>query len=162
MSPKTIACLLAASLLSLLLLPGCAGYGKTRYLPSEKGQETLNVLLEAFQDFHVYYTGLSQAYPSGLIFDPKQDTRSIAQKKWIKVKSPETARKLVKKLKRYQNYPPRLYALHGEEGEKYGYIYTGYPHVSIRQLQKDRIHVLEMFEPPHLKFDPNGPAYDPS
>ncbi|MFP4453779.1 MAG: hypothetical protein ACLFPI_10500, partial [Desulfobacterales bacterium] len=82
-------------------------------------------------------------------------------KKWIRVESRDLMEKLVRKLELYHNYPPRLYSLSGEDGQNYGFIYTGYKHIVIRQLKENRIHVYEMHQPPHLKYDPNGDIYEP-
>ncbi len=161
MYKKTSRHLPILALLGLILLSGCAGYGQARYQGPAQGQEVLTNLMADFDDYHVYYSGMSEAYPAGLIFDPQGDGRSIAQKKWTKVQSRELAKKLVRKLERYQDYQPSLYVLLGEDGQDYGYIYTGYKQIIVRQLEEGKIHVREMFEPPHLKYDPNGSDYDP-
>lgn len=159
MKRKTVGCLLAISLLGLLMHIGCAGYGSARYYRHD--QEKLPELMADFQDYHVYYSGMSESFPSGLIFDPKNDGRTIAQKKWIRVENRELMEKLVRKLELYHHYPPRLYTLSGEQGQTYGYIYTGYKHIVVRQLPDDEIHVYEMHQPPHLKYDPNGDIHEP-
>ena len=159
MQAKIFVCLLAALLPGLLLHTGCAGYGSARY--HRQIQRKLPEMINNFKDYHVYYSGMSEAFPSGLIFDPKNDGRAIAQKKWIRVESKDLMEKFVRKLKLYHNYPPRLYSLFGEDGQNYGFIYTGYKHIVIRQLEENRIHVYEMHQPPHLKYDPNGDIYEP-
>ena len=147
---------LIISLSALLLLAGCAGYGTARYQKPEQGQQILESFLADFKEYDVYFTGLSEAYPGGLIFAPRDLEQRIAQKRWSKVEDREQAQKLVRNLERYDHYPPRVYVLEGEHGQTYGYIYTGYHHITIHQLEEDKIHVREMFEPPHLKYDPDN------
>lgn len=154
MQTKIFVCLLAALLPALLVHTGCAGYGSARYHRQIQGK--LPEMMNNFKDYHLYYSGMSEAFPSGLIFDPKNDDKTVAQKKWIKVKNRDLAEKIVRNLERYTHYPPELYILTGENGQTYGYIYTGYLHIVVRQIEENKIHVYEMHQAPHLKYDSNG------
>lgn len=150
------ACLLAIVVPGLYLITGCAGYGTSSY--NRHDQDRLAEMMRRFDDYRVFYSGMSEAFPAGLVFDPKDDGKTIARKKWVKVDNRDLLEKLVRKLERYHNYPPRLYTLKGEDGRVYGYIYTVYRQgdILVRQVDEDRIHVREMGLPPHLKYDPDG------
>jgi len=143
-------------LLGLFLFSGCAGYGSARYLGRTESPEKLTSLVADFDSYHVYYSGMSLAFPSGLIFDPKDDSLRVEQGRWIRIENRDKLETVVSNLQRYHRYPPRLYTLTGEDGRQYGYIYTSYLHIVVRQVEDDAVHVLEMFEAPHLKYDNNG------
>lgn len=149
-------CLLALAVIGFHLLAGCAGYGSARY--QRHDPELLNRLMVDFDNYHVFYSGMSEVFPSGLIFDPNGDGNIIDRKGWEHVENRALAEKLVGNLQGYQDYPARLYTLIGEDGQMYGYLYTAYyqNHIVVRQVAKGRIRVLEMHEAPHLKYDQNG------
>ncbi|MFO8112476.1 MAG: hypothetical protein R6T92_08215 [Desulfosalsimonadaceae bacterium] len=149
-------CLLVIALIGFHLLAGCAGYGSARYRQHDPG--LLNQMIADFDNYHVFYSGMSEAFPSGLIFDPTGDGNIIVREGWVNVENRALAEKLVRNLEGYQDYPARLYSLIGEDGQMYGYLYTAYPqnHIVVRQVAEGRIRVLEMHEAPHLKYDPNG------
>ena len=153
--------MLAISLAILLIHAGCAGYGNIKYQGLVQGRKMLADIMADFDDYRVYYSGMSEAFPSGIIFEPDYGDRAIAQKDWIGVKNREKAEKLVRNLERYHQYKPRLYVIVGEDGRNYGYIYTSYTHIVVRQIEPDRIHVYEMYEAPHLKYNTNGAFSNP-
>lgn len=146
---------LAAALACLFLFAGCAGFGQARYERRAQATEMLAEMMADFENYTVYYSGTSEAFPAGIIFEPEYDDRSIAQKDWIKVESRELTEKLVHKLEqRYRSYRPVLYTLTGEDGLHYGYIYTVYMHVVVRQLEPGSIHVYGMREGPRRGAGP--------
>lgn len=144
------------AVLGFSLATGCAGYGSTRF--DRHDQDRLTELMADFESYHVFYSGMSEAFPSGIIFDPREGGKTIARKKWVRVENRDVAKKLIRGLESYQDYPARLYLLTGADGQFYGYIYTAYKqnNIFVRQLSENEIHVLEMPEAPHLKYDPNG------
>ena len=143
--------------MTLLWCAGCAGYGHTRYQGLVQGREMIDVMLNNFDDYHVYYSGMSPDFPSGVIFDPVGDETTVAQKEWIAVETRELAKELVQNLERYPHHlKPRLYALIGEDGLHYGYIYTSYTNIVVRQLDEGKIYVYEMPEAPHLRYEAGG------
>jgi len=151
----------AGALLVALALAGCSGYGTIKFLGWEAGRKQVWQMVESFQDYHLYSSGMSTAYPSGLIFDPKGDETRIEPGVWAGVNSQGLAELLVRNLERYQNYKPKLYALIGDDGRRYGFIYTGYKSVVVQQVAENAVSVGEMSEPPHLKYDQNGDIFDP-
>jgi hypothetical protein len=145
---------MAVLLTGLLLLAGCAGYGSVRYYDGDMDAKVkLRHMIDHFEDYNVYYAGMSEAFPSGIIFNPAESEQTVAKKNWYGVESRALAEKLIRNLERYQDYRPRLYTLTGEDGQAYGYIYTGYKHIVVRQLAENEIHVLEIHEPPHLRYE---------
>lgn len=63
MENKIYGYLLALLLFGLFLHTGCAGYGSARYQWQIQGN--LPQLMDHFRDYHVYYPGMSEAFPSG-------------------------------------------------------------------------------------------------
>ncbi len=147
---------MVVAMLGFYLAAGCAGYGSTRY--DRHDQQRLTELMAGFENYQVFYSGMSEAFPSGIIFDPREDGKTIARKKWNRVENRDQAEKLIRGLGSYQDYPARLYLLTGADGQPYGYVYTAYKqnNIFVRQLSENEIYVLEMPEAPHLKYDPNG------
>jgi len=141
--------LLAIAAIGLFAFNGCAGYGSTNHIDYE--QHRLAGIIDDFDDYHVFYSGMSQGLPSGIVFAPEADDKTIARKQWITVEDKEQAEKLVNNLEGYRNYPARLYELTGEDGRPYGYIYTVEKRVVVQQLAPDTIYVQAINSPPHLK-----------
>jgi len=143
-------------LLGIIVCAGCAGYGQARYQGIVQGRDVLELMMADFEDYHVYYSGMSENFPSGIIFDPKDDDKTVAQKGWIRVETRELARELFCNLERYHHLRPLLYSLVGEDDRHYGYIYTSYKQIVVRQLEENKIYVYEMPIAPHLKYEQNG------
>lgn len=156
MKSKKFLLISLAFLVGLPLISGCAGYGSARYLGRTEGPQKLASLIADFDSYHVYYSGMSLAFPSGLIFAPKDDSLRVEQGQWIDVENRDEMETIVSNLQRYHRYRPLLYALIGEDGRQYGYIYTSYRHIVVQQVADDAIHVMEMFEAPHLRYENNG------
>lgn len=156
MQRKISISLLTTALLGLLICAGCAGYGHARYQGLVQGHDMLETMMANFEVYHVYYSGMSESFPSGIIFDPKDDDNTVAQKGWIRVETRGKAWELVRNLERFHHLRPLLYALVGEDGRHYGYIYTSYQRIVVRQLEENKIYVNEMPIAPHLKYEQNG------
>ncbi len=148
--------LLTTALMGLLICGGCAGYGQARYQGLVQGRDMLESMMANFEDYHVYYSGMSESFPSGIIFDPKDDEKTVVQNGWIPVETRDLAWELVRNLERFYHFRPVLYALIGEDGRHYGYIYTSYQRIVVRQLEENKIYVNEMPIAPHLKYEQNG------
>ena len=77
------------SVVLLIIIPACVGlqYGKIRLRPGGPERVTIEKLQEKWQDYTVYYTGLSLEKPSALLFDPKDDDKLLTTHKyWDEVK----------------------------------------------------------------------------
>jgi hypothetical protein len=121
--------LLAAVLLSVL--SGCAwfkSYGKVRMVPREEQKTTLQQLTVTWQDYTIYYTGLSIGTAAGIMFDPKNDDKTLVSDTWIKVEDQETLSRLINVVTSYVQLYPRLNRILGPNNQFYGYLFaSGFP-----------------------------------
>ena len=150
----------AIGILLMLLVAGCSGlmsYGKLRpaYGPGEA--LTIQDLTRNWRDYNVYYAalhaGVSIDHPSAVMFDPKNDDRTVNFSRWAKVESEETLAKLIDSI---QTQPPvggyyaRLWKLLGPDGQLYGYLFTPWDHVVAKVREPGTMLVYDIPLPPYL------------
>ena len=127
----------------LLVVSGCASYGKI----STMGQElTIEMLRENWRNYHVYWTGLSEIKPSGILFDPKDDDRTLAFERhnWSKVENEDFLSVLIGGSQANWVFHPVLYRLLGPDDRLYGYIYTGYWNVVTKRIDDKTLWVYSL------------------
>ncbi|MFW6114685.1 MAG: hypothetical protein ACOC6E_00145 [Thermodesulfobacteriota bacterium] len=149
---------LAAAVL-LLLLTECAlleRYGKVRILPRGEYQATLQELGRNWQDYHIYYTGLSVGTAAGIIFDPKNDDKSLVGDKWIKVEDQETLSRLISRVKSYLQFYPRLSRILGPDEQFYGYLLYAWGHPVFKVVDKDTLYAYGLKSPAYYGNDGDG------
>jgi len=124
----------------IFFISGClqfSNYGKLR-LQSGKGERvTIEKLIESWQDYNVYYAGLHESSPSAVMFDPKQDTRTLVCDRWIKVGDQEKLADLIDWMWTDHVSYPRVRRILGPNNEFYGFMFTGWHHV-VAKLVGDR------------------------
>ena len=128
---------------SLLFIGGCLGnYGSIRVATGNRGA-TIGELEENWDNYDIYYAGLSYKSPSAIMFDPKNDGKRLIGIKWMPVTEKSVVVTIVEWLDSYVNYPPTLWKILGPKGDFYGYIYTS----AMEQV------VIEEIEPNTLKIE---------
>ena len=113
----------------VFLISGCAsftGYGKVRPQPWRGERITIHELQKNWEDYTIHYAGLSVSTVAGIMFDPKNDERSLTGDKWIKVEDQQTLSELIGWMKTYYAYNPQIWRILGPDNQFYGYLY--YPH----------------------------------
>ena len=117
---------LAGILMMLVLFVGCAGV-YDNLVPADKGQMTVETLVNNYQNYNVYYLG-DFSLPYAVLFDPKEDGKTVkVGDRWEKVPDQDTARKQVGQIGSLVGrgvYMPRLWKLVGPDGSLFGYVYT--------------------------------------
>ena len=145
-------------LLLAFLISGCAGYGKT--LMVRKGMPlTIDELASNSDDYNVYYHGNSPNLVSGIIFDPKNDHKTLALGGlWVKVADKSVIAGVITQIRGndFPGYLPKHFQLIGANNGMYGYIYTGWFHVTVKQLDKDTLSVYGLKGPP--EYEDAGPG----
>jgi ABC-type sugar transport system substrate-binding protein len=116
----------ASILVLLAVVAGCAGV-YDNLVPADKGQMTVETLVNNYQNYNVYYLG-NFSIPYAVLFDPKEDGKTVkVGDRWEKVPSQDTASKQVGQIStligRGVNMP-RLWKLVGPDGSLFGYVYT--------------------------------------
>jgi hypothetical protein len=116
---------IVAGILIVALVVGCAGvYDNLK--PADKGEMTVETLVNSWQNYNVYYLG-DFSIPYAVLFDPKEDGKTIkVGDRWERVPDQATASRQVGQIGttgRGVNIP-RLYKLVGPDGSVFGYVYT--------------------------------------
>ena len=130
-------------LVTLLAIFGCASYGKMRPM----GQElTIEMLRKNWQNYDVYWTGLSEVRPTGILFDPKDDDKRITfeRDKWFRVEKEDSLSMLIGGMQANWVFYPILYRMLGPDDSLYGYIYTGYRNVVTKPVDQKTLRVYNL------------------
>jgi len=83
--------------------------------------------------------------PAVLLFDPKQDNKTLQADDWFKVETEKTLFEVVDNIRR--GIAPKLFSILGADGQFYGYIFYAYKHkemeiyVSIKPVDLDTLRV---------------------
>jgi hypothetical protein len=111
----------------VFLFSGCAsmlaGYGKLRPQPMRGERVTIEQLVDNWQDYVIHYAGLNVGNPAGIMFDPKDDDRTLTGDKWIKVEDKKTLLELVRWMKSYTELNPQVWRILGPNNKLFGYLY---------------------------------------
>lgn len=138
-------------LLPLFFMTGCLGlgnYGTVRVADGKWGN-TIQHLIENWQDYDIYYAGLSYKSPSAIMFDPKQGGRRLISDKWVPVTEQSVVKTIVEWLDSYVNFPPTLWKILGPKGDFFGYVYTSAVElVVVREIDPDTLFVEDIPLPP--------------
>jgi hypothetical protein len=130
---------LAASILLIAFVMGCAGaggYGKMRV--EEGGGMTPETLLNDWQNYDIYWAGIDQSTAIAVLFDPKNDGKVLQMgPRWGRVSDQATVNRLVGRIKQSVGsggFVPRLFAILGPDGSTFGYVYTVLNHLVINVI----------------------------
>ncbi|MCD6305140.1 MAG: hypothetical protein J7M32_02485 [Deltaproteobacteria bacterium] len=147
-----------AVLLTLCFLPACPGlekYGSVRVADGEWANSIQN-LVENWQEYHIYYAGLSYKSPSAIMFVPKQSNKRVVSGKWMPVTDRSVAAAIVTWLNSYMNFPPTLWKILGPNGDFFGYVYTSAEEqVVVREMEPNILFVEDIPLPP-FDYGPGG------
>jgi hypothetical protein len=149
------------AMIMVFLFSRCAafltGYGKIRPQPWHGERVTIQELQENWKDYTIYYAGLSVGTVAGIIFDPKNDKRTLTGDKWIKVEDKETLSELISWMETYTAYNPQIWRILGPGNELYGYLY--YPqsyeeHAVAKVVNDTTMYVYDLQSPRYPKRCP--------
>ncbi len=149
-----------ASALMLLLLgsAGCLGLEKYGSIRAARGPYANDIqnLVSHWEQYHIYYAGLSYKSPSAIIFNPKEGNKRIVSSKWMPVTDHTVVTTIVKWLDSYINYPPDLSVILGPGGDFFGYVYTSaVEQVVVREIEPNTLFVEDIPLPP-FDYGPGG------
>lgn len=150
---KTTKANIVLFLVILMLVPlmGCAGvqsHGKLRFQAGDRERVTIEQLVERWQSFDVYYSGIAVHKPSAILFDPKGDERTLqVHPWWVRVDSKDTLLEIFEWINFYRKYPPRLRVVLGPNDDFFGYIYSAWDHALIRVVDDKTLWVNELSMP---------------
>jgi len=143
---------------SASIISGCSGYGKIRLQSLYGDDVTIEKLQENLPDYTVYYAGYAVNNPSGIIFDPKNDTKTLMpSERWTKLDDRESVIEVISwiKIQDSSNFYPRLYSILGPDDQFYGYLFSAWDHLLTKVVDGKTLWVYDLPEPPH--YYENGP-----
>ena len=144
----------------VFLISGCAsltGYGKIRLQPRHGERVTIQDLQQNWENYTIHYAGLSVSNPAGIMFDPKNDDRTLVGDEWIKVEDKETVSEIISWIKNYTEYNPQVWRILGPDNQFCGYLY--YPHAHnenavVKVVDDTTMYVYDLESPRYLKRPP--------
>ena len=80
---------------------------------------TIKDLIENWENYDIYYAGISVSNPTVVMFDAKIDGQSITPDKWIPVTEMSVLATLVGWLDAKPTFPPVLWRILGPDGKFY-------------------------------------------
>ena len=134
-------------LVSLFLMSGCSGYGKLRSHSGYEDKVTIEGLKENWNDYTIYYAELYVGKPAALMFDPKDDGKTLTGDKWTKVEDQETLSDIISRMERAR-YGPRLYRILGPDDQFYGYLFSFRHRVVTKAVDDSTLYVYDLGPPP--------------
>ncbi len=162
MNTRRYISLSVTSLVFVFLMYGCAGYGKIRPLPGDGDKLTVQELIENSDDYNIYYSGYSTNNPSGILFDPKRDNKTLVPGDgWIKVEGRETVSEIVSwiQILDFPWYMPELFSILDSDEQSYGYLFTGWHHLVSKVVDESTLFVNDLPSPPQY-YDYNNARED--
>ncbi len=151
---KTVVLVFLISL--LLVVAGCGSYGRLR-LQSGPGETlTIQQLKENWQNYHILATGVEPNVPSAIIFDRKEDDRTVIGERWWELKDYKTLLEtigLIEAQGPVGPYYPRLWRILGPEDYLYGYMFTAWDHAVMTIAEDKTMRVQDLPFPPFLAVD---------
>jgi hypothetical protein len=164
MSMKRYIRLALMAIVIIYIITGCSGYGKLR-LQSRYGDDvTMEKLKENLPEYTVYYAGYAVNNPSGIMFDPKNDNKTLTpSERWTKLDERESVIEVISwiKIQDSSYYYPRLYRILGPDDQFYGYLYSAWNHLLTKAVDGKTLWVYDLPAPPHYEDGPDDEAKTP-
>lgn len=151
MNVKRYILLAIIGLFAAILISGCSGYGKL--YPSRYDEKvTIQDLIENYEDYDVYFSGYDTDNPSGIMFDPRNDNRTLKPSdRWMKIEDQETASEVVGwiQIQDLPSYYVGLRRILGPDDHLYGYLFSVWHHVYAKVVDERTLLVYDLPEPPY-------------
>jgi len=141
---------------------GCAGYGKLGLQTKTRDAVTIEHLVSSQSAYHVYYSGYAIDNAAGVLFDPKDDERTLmVSRAWERIQKDGEVSEAVRWASiPALNYKPELYRVLGPDGQFFGYLYTGWLHAVLKAIDPQTLFVYGLDPPPQYLeegFDEKNP-----
>jgi hypothetical protein len=137
----------------LSFVSGCLGsYGKIRPHSGKDESLTIHDLEKNWMDYAVHYAGLSPNRPLGVMFDPKNDGKTLlpgSSDRWKKIEDKKTLSEVIGwiKAQNFSAYNPMLYRVLGPDDQLYGYLFCGRSDVTIEVFDDRTMFVNDLPDP---------------
>lgn len=150
-----------AALLVLFIISGCASHGKLSWIPRNETNALLTTLLSQTDQYTIHYHGNSEKLVSGILFDPKDDEKTIRPEGalWHAINDADAIASIADTIRRshYPGYIGRLSKIQDPLGGFYGYLYTGWTYLAIRPVDDQTVRIYGLKGPPEYEdWNPRG------
>jgi hypothetical protein len=141
-------------LIGLFLIYGCSwlkSYGKIRVLSRHEEKVSIQELEKNWQDYIIYYAGLSVDTAAAIMFDPKNDGKTLIGDRWIKIEDKETLLELIGWIRTYIQFDPRLWRILGPDEQFYGYLFFASDYAVIKAVDDKTMYVYDIESPLYIE-----------
>ena len=132
MEKKGFVCFAVASLISLFLISGCTNSVRLRVQYGADTKAFLNDIEPNYDKYIIHALEWPVDEVSVIVFDPKDDNRTIENDGWTEVTSQEQLSKLIKRSNRL--IFRQFFTIVGPNGDLYGYLLGGHQYVWIKTV----------------------------
>jgi hypothetical protein len=155
------------AIVPMFVMSGCSGYGKIRTQSGPGDDITIEKLIENWHDYTVYYAGYAINNPSGIMFDPKNDDKTLMPSdRWTKLDDKASVIDVISWIKaQAQGTPehyPLVYSILGPNDQFYGYLFSGWDHLLTKVVDDHTLWVYDLPDPPYaeegLGNEPKAPS----
>ncbi len=146
MKPTTAIYKVAFAVTLLFFVSGCSNYGKLVKTDDVNDSLSIYTLEKTWEQYTVYYTWTRKAYYA-LLFDPKEDKRTLVVRRWIHIKDKETLSRVIADMNHHR-YSPGMYNISGPNGHLYGYVYSTTGWIIAKAINDTTMQVYDFPPPP--------------
>ena len=134
--------LIALGLVLAIFMSGCmgmAGRGRLDTVRSDGGMMSIQALANNWQEYNVYYSGYYAENATSIIFDRKDDDRTIRlpETSWTKVSDQKTLTLAIIGMEANNDFFARVWNVIGPDNQSYGYLYTGWQLVNVNSISEN-------------------------
>jgi hypothetical protein len=116
--------------------------GQVRSQPKGENEMTIQRLQENWQDYIIYKDGPFGGVSVAVMFDPKNDDKTLATHRWVEIKDKKTLSDAVGWIKTKTGQEiPRVSRIMGPNDQLFGYVYTYNEQIPLHVINDKKIFV---------------------
>ena len=123
---------------------GCSSYATL--VRSDEASDGLNIqaLEKNWEAYTIYYTRTGGTHYGNvaLLFDPKDDDRTLVARRWTRIEDKKTLSSIIDNMDR-RGYRPGMYTIVGPNGKNYGYLYAARRWLITKVESDTKMHVYD-------------------
>ncbi len=126
----------------VVFVMGCSGdYGKIGKQTDLDNKMTLAELRENWEAYTIYYCYRWNSRPSALMFDPKNNDKTLIGDGWYKIEDQQTLSETIKIIQQQYDYA-KVEVITGPDNQVFGYMYYPfYLYVPVKVVDERTLHV---------------------
>ena len=128
------------------LIPGCSMLKGSGKIWAEH-KVTIRDLERDWNDYAVYYAGLSEKNAAALMFDFKNDDRKLLGKRWTEVKDKKTLSTIIGWIQTYTRYDPSVWKILGPNNHLFGYVFAPQTPITMKVIDDRTLYVYDVESP---------------